>query len=97
MLPMTMAGVEMFKEQNFSYHVPRSKMETFIYDTCVRCKETVVTARMRDTQRNRSFDPKPTGGSEIDPVYTQHTCRTFQKADEPSGASLRDEWPSNSR
>lgn len=69
----------MIKDKNFSYHVARDKMQTFIYSTCGRCQETVINARMKDTQGNRCFDPKPTGGTEINPIYTQHTCGTFEK------------------
>lgn len=74
------------KEKNFSYHVARSKMESIVFEDCGRCHETVITARMKDTQRNRSFDPKPTGGSEIDPVYSQHTCGTYVKKDDEEEA-----------
>lgn len=70
------------REKNFSYHVARSKMETFEFETCARCKETVIKARMRETQSHRFFDPQPVGGSELDRVYSQHTCGKYQKKGE---------------
>jgi hypothetical protein len=72
----------MIREKNFSYHVARSKMDTFEFETCVRCKETVIKARMRETQGNRFFDPQPVGGTELDRVYSQHNCGKYVKKGE---------------
>lgn len=70
----------MIKDRNFSYHVARSKMDSFNFGRCVKCKNTVIHAVMRDTQQGAQFDPQPVGGTEMDRVYSRHACP--RKADD---------------
>jgi len=56
----------------FSYHVNRSDMTNFQWDTCRICSESIITAHVK--MQHRSFDPKPTGGTEMNPVYSTHVC-----------------------
>ena len=62
------------KPAGFSQYVSRSQMETFVFDNCLQCRETVVRARVKSSQKTYSFNPKPVGGSEIDPAYDVHRC-----------------------
>lgn len=61
--------------KGFSHHVSRSQMDGFIFSSCVKCHETVIRATVRTTQREQIFNPKSTGGSEVDPVYSLHVCK----------------------
>lgn len=58
----------------FSQYVSRSQMDGFKYGSCRHCKETVVHATVRAKLKDYDFDPKPIGGSEIDPAYDVHRC-----------------------
>lgn len=60
--------------KGFSHHVSRSQMDGFDFSTCSKCKQTVIRAVVKTTQRDQIFDPQPTGGSEIDPAYSIHVC-----------------------
>jgi hypothetical protein len=63
------------KTQGFSFHVARSDMSTFAFGTCT-CGETVIRARVTKTQQDQRFNPQPTGGTEMDRVYSLHVCAT---------------------
>lgn len=58
----------------FSFHRSRNELEQFRFVDCSLCRETVISARVRATQKDTTFDPRPTGGSEINPVYSVHFC-----------------------
>lgn len=58
----------------FSFHVSRSELATFEFGDCADCKETVIWGRVKKTQKDQPLNPKPTGGTEIDPTYSLHQC-----------------------
>lgn len=62
--------------RGFSSHVSRSQMSGMQFTDCFRCQDTVFKARVTKTQRDQLFDPQPTGGTDIDPVYSIHECKT---------------------
>lgn len=68
--------------KGFSNHVSRSQMQTFEFGDCIYCNETVIRARVKGTQREQVFCPTPTGGTEIDRVYSLHTCPRWDEYDE---------------
>lgn len=59
----------------FSQYVSRSQMEDFQWTQCMQCHESVVKARVRTTQKEQMFEPKPVGGTEMDPAYDRHLCK----------------------
>ena len=61
-------------QANFSYHHARSELQELRFGDCMNCQATVVRARVKKTLKDLTFDPKPTGGTEIDPVYSVHKC-----------------------
>lgn len=60
---------------DFSYHRSRSELEHFEYGECSTCRETVIFSVVKANQKRHAFDPKPVGGSEINPSYSIHVCK----------------------
>lgn len=65
--------------KGFSQHTSRSQMSTFNFSSCSKCKATVIRALITATQREQIFDPQPTGGTEVDRVYSLHVCPRQEK------------------
>ncbi len=64
--------------KGFNFHVSRSGLDQLEFGECDRCHETVIRSTVKRTQKRQMFNPKPTGGTEIDPVYSVHSCKVWQ-------------------
>lgn len=60
--------------EKFSQYVSRSQMQTFEFGECSACHESVVRAIVKSSQRLHMFNPRPVGGTELDPAYDRHMC-----------------------
>lgn len=67
--------INMPNNKGFNFHSSRSQLEQLEFGECDRCQETVIRSTVKNTQKREMFDPKPTGGTEIDPGYSVHSCR----------------------
>lgn len=62
---------------DYKVHFARSELDGPIkFATCHTCKETMIWLQEKRTLKMLPLDPKPTGGTELDPVYSRHVCAT---------------------
>lgn len=58
----------------YSQYHSRSQLKDFKYGDCSSCQETIVWGTRTDTLQSIPLNPKPVGGSEINPAYERHLC-----------------------
>ena len=59
----------------FSHYYSRSQIDQLEFSECGDCKETIVWTTVKATQKKAPLNPKPVGGSEINPSYELHQCK----------------------
>lgn len=64
------------KDKNFSVHLARGDLGQLEFGDCFRCRTTVIRSSVKRTTAAVVLDPRPVGGSEINPIYSRHTCPT---------------------
>lgn len=52
----------------------RSELDKLSWSKCGECSESLLWAQDRSNLKMVPLEPKPIGGSEIDPLYRRHWC-----------------------
>jgi hypothetical protein len=61
--------------QKFVRFLERNQFDVLQFGECVTCNETVIRANDKRTREPYVLEPKPVGGTEINPLYDRHSCR----------------------
>lgn len=64
--------------QKFERFIARNDLDRLSFGECRDCKETVVFAMHKKTVKSVVLEPKPVGGSEVNPLYDRHACKKVE-------------------